>query len=151
MQLLNWASPTHPIDSLDSIRALFITVKVITYFFFRSNIFIFYFLQNLFTVNSKVRTIRTDYYKHTNIEEGAINIALILLQPPAQGKTQDQCVFYQDQVHGYTVFQSKLNQNWFLGITKDGSPKTARKTTSNQRATHFIEYWRIPRNTIDIT
>ena len=44
------------------------------FLFFSGQYFYFYFLQNLFTVNSKVRTIRTDYYKHTNIEEGAINI-----------------------------------------------------------------------------
>jgi len=64
----------------------------------------------------------------------------VIARPSKHARTDDGCVFHQDiSPKGYTTFKSKLNVNWYLGITRDGRIKSARKTHGGQRAVQFID------------
>ncbi|KAJ7384769.1 Fibroblast growth factor 18 [Desmophyllum pertusum] len=78
--------------------------------------------------------------------DGSVSLCLdqhgtVVAMPTQQGKTNQSCVFIQDQSSkGYTRFRSLPHGQWYLGITKDGRTKSARKTLSWQRSVQFIEY-----------
>ncbi|EDO29606.1 predicted protein [Nematostella vectensis] len=63
----------------------------------------------------------------------------ISIEESVLGRSLDRCAFIQKQQKGFTVFISKIHKTWALGVRNDGRIKPARKTTSTQRAAHFLE------------
>lgn len=69
------------------------------------------------------------------------NHGAIVARPSQQAKADVGCVFYQNMSpKGYTTFRSKYNPAWYLGITRDGRTKSAKKTHRKQRAVQFIDF-----------
>lgn len=68
------------------------------------------------------------------------HLGTVVAKPTSQASTDNGCIFHQDMsAKGYTTLRSKLNADWYLGITRDGRTKSARKTHSGQRAIQFLE------------
>lgn len=68
------------------------------------------------------------------------HLGTVIARPSSQARTDAGCVFHQDaSPKGYTTFRSKLNETWYLGITRDGRTKSAKKTHNGQRAVQFLD------------
>ncbi|EDO40234.1 predicted protein [Nematostella vectensis] len=70
---------------------------------------------------------------------GLYELVVLKIDESVLGRSLDRCAFIQKQQKGFTVFISKIHKTWALGVRNDGRIKPARKTTSTQRAAHFLE------------
>ncbi|XP_073249373.1 fibroblast growth factor 2-like [Porites lutea] len=64
----------------------------------------------------------------------------VIARPSQQARNDSACEFYHNvSPKGYTTFRSYFNPSWYLGITRHGQAKSAKKTRKHQRAAHFMD------------
>ena len=74
-----------------------------------------------------------------NLDLAPLNPTTLLFEIPQTSSSRPECVFKEICGTECTSYQSMVNPDWYLALTKQGEAKPGPKTKRGQRAVSFMK------------